>query len=334
MIRQENVTSRDLELLNIALDHALTPQEQVEFDKRLTKCPYLATLYQQQRRLKTAMGQLPCCKPPYNFTLTRAEARKAKRSGFLQPMFGWASLVSALLVAVIFGSELIFRTISLTAPMPANNIETSLTQEEAPMAAMPEESAGFKTLGSEQVYLLNWGYGATGLGGIGGMGGGSDVAETGGMTVNIYISPETHYAEDLAVAGVGAGEIVEDVPMDAMISAYPEEAVPEEVVPEAEIAEQEVAEQETTPEAMIMAIPTSMEREAPRIYGIDAENVGTILKMTPDSSAIQPEQVHEEQLRTGEESRSERFIPIQVSIALLSAALLFGLLWLFLKFRH
>jgi len=280
------------------------------------------------------MGQLPCCKPPYNFTLTRAEARKAKRSGFLQPMFGWASLVSALLVAVIFGSELIFRTISFTAPMPANNIETSLMQEEAPMAAMPEESAGFKTLGSEQVYLLNWGYGATGLGGIGGMGGGSDVAETGGMTVNIYISPETHYAEDLAVEGVGAGEIVEDVPMDAMISAYPEEAVPEEVVPEAEIAEQEVAEQETTPEEMAMAIPTSMEREAPRIYGIDAENVGNIIKMSPDSSVIQPEQVHEEQLRTGEESRSERFIPIQVSIALLSAALIFGLLWLFLKFRQ
>ncbi len=85
MIRQENVTSRDLELLNIALDHALTPQEQVEFDKRLTECPYLATLYQQQRRLKTAMGQLPCCKPPYNFTLTRAKPAKQNEQPFCSP---------------------------------------------------------------------------------------------------------------------------------------------------------------------------------------------------------------------------------------------------------
>lgn len=334
MIRQENVTSRDLELLNIALDHALTPQEQAEFNKRLSECSYLTTLYQQQRRLKSTMGQLPCSKVPHNFTLTRDEARKAKRGGFLQPMFGWASLVSALLVAVIFGSELIFRTFSLTAPNPADNYETSLMQEEAPMAAMPEESAGFKTLGSEQVYLLNWSYGATGLGGIGGMGGGGDVAESGGVSVNIYINPETYYSEDLAVEGVGAGEIVEDVPMDAIIDAYPEEAVPEQAVPEAEIAEQEVAEQETIPEEMVMAIPAPMEREAPRIYGIDSEKVGTILKMTPDSSVIQPEQVSEHQLRTEEESSSERFIPIQVSIALLSAALVFGLVWLFLKFKQ
>jgi len=57
------------------------------------------------------------------------------------------------------------------------------------------------------------------------------------------------------------------------------------------------------------------------------------LKMTPDSSVIQPEQVSEVQLRTGEESSSERFIPIQISVALLAAALVFGLFWLFLKFK-
>jgi hypothetical protein len=141
MIRQENVTSRDLELLNVALDHALTPQEQVEFNKRLSECPYLTTLYQQQRQLKNSMGQLPCYQVPHNFTLTRAEARKAKRAGFLQPMFGWASLVSALLVAVIFGSELIFRSVSLTAPMGSDNSQVSILQEDAPMAPIPEEAA-------------------------------------------------------------------------------------------------------------------------------------------------------------------------------------------------
>jgi len=72
MIRQENVTSRDLELLNVALDHALTPQEQVEFNRRLSECPYLTTLYQEQRHLKDTMAQLPCRKVPHNFTLTHA----------------------------------------------------------------------------------------------------------------------------------------------------------------------------------------------------------------------------------------------------------------------
>jgi len=324
MIRQENVTSRDLELLNVALDHALTSQEQIEFNKRLSECPYLTTLYQQQRHLKNTMGQLPCAKVPHNFTLTRAEARKAKRASFLQPMFGWASLVSALLVAVIFGSEIIFRNVSLTAPMSADNPQVYSVQEDAETAMAPEEAAGLLTVASEPVYLLNWGYGATGMGGIGGKGGigggdGGVVPDTGGFSINISISPVVTYTEEMALEAAGAGELIEETPMEIPMSAYPEEIVPE---------------QEALPEDTVTATPVILEREAPKFYGIDPDKVGTILKMSTDSNLTQPVEPSEEHARIAEEKQPESMISTQVRIALLAAALVFGLIWLFLKFRR
>src|SRR5690606_24779779 len=133
-------------------------QEQIEFDQRLSECPYLTTLYQQQRHLKSTIGQLPCRKVPHNFTLTRAEARKAKRAGFLQPMFGWASAISALLVAVILGSEFIFRNVSLTAPMPADSPQVFSLEQGAESDIAPEEATSMLAAAPEPVYLLNWGY--------------------------------------------------------------------------------------------------------------------------------------------------------------------------------
>lgn len=328
MIRQENVTSRDLELLNVALDHALTPQEQVEFNKRLTECPYLTTLYQEQRHLKTTMGQLPCYKVPHNFTLTRAEARKATRASFLQPMFGWASAISALLVAVVFGSELIFRNVSLTAPMTSESPQVYSLKEDAPMASMPEEAAGLMALASEPVYLLNWGYGATGLGGGYGKGGGGGVAESGGVFINITISPDVTFSEEMALEGAGAGEIIEETPIQGLIEETPMEDL------SSVYEEEQIVDQEPPLEETLMATPVPLEREAPRIYGIDPEKVGTILKMTPDSSATQPIEPSEAHARIVEQDRTGAMISTQVRIALLAAALVFGLIWLFLKFKR
>lgn len=318
MIRQENVTSRDLELLNVALDHALTPQEQVEFNRRLSECPYLTTLYQEQRHLKDTMAQLPCRKVPHNFTLTRAEARKAKRATFLQPMFGWASAISALLVAVIFGSELIFRNVSLPAPMSSESPQVFSVEEDAETALAPEEAASLLTVASEPIYLLNWGYGATGLGGIGG-GDGGVVPDTGGYSINISISPIVTYTEDMAPEAAGTGEIIEETPMEMPMSAYPEEAVPE---------------QEALAEETVTATPVVLEREAPKFYGIDPDKVGTILKMTTESNLTQPIEPSEEHARVAEEKQPGSISSIQVRIALLAAALVFGLIWLSLKFKR
>ena len=329
MIRQENVTSRDLELLNVALDHALTPQEQVEFNRRLSECPYLTTLYQEQRHLKDTMAQLPCRKVPHNFTLTHAEARKAKLATFLQPMFGWASAISALLVAVIFGSELIFRNVSLPAPMSSESPQVFSVQEDTETALAPEEAASMLTVASEPIYLLNWGYGATGMGGIGGKGGGGDgLVDSGGFSVNISISPEAAYAEDIPLDMAGAGEMIEGMGLEGMIEEPPMEDL-SEVYPEETMLEEEPLMPET-----VMSTPVPVEREAPKIYGINPETVGTILKVTPDSSTPQTDQLREAQASAAENSESKAIVPTQLQIGLLAAAIIFGLIWLILKLRR
>ena len=88
MIRVENVTERDLELLTAALDNGLTAQEQDEFNRRLTEAPHLTNLSHQQSQLKSFIGQMPARKVQHYFTLTRAEALKVKQGRFFRPVIG------------------------------------------------------------------------------------------------------------------------------------------------------------------------------------------------------------------------------------------------------
>ena len=324
MIRQENVTNRDLDLLCVALDHALKPEEKVEFDRRLTESPHLADLYRTQRHLKTAMGQIPHRKVPHNFTLTRAEARKAKRGNILQPIFGWASAVSALLVAVIFGSQLFFNNLAF-APAPA---------AESPMVMMEEHSALDETasigiMAAKPVYLLNWNYGAMGMGGMDAIGGkgGAGFDGSGGVSINIYVDPDVVYGADLMLE---SDEILEEMPMED----YQLEMLPEEPIEDTSV-DQWSLDFEETPVGEGEAPPTKqLQREAPKIYGIDPDKVGTIVRMTPNLSLEQPEEATEEQAQVVEESSDKQPVPTEVSIALLSAALIFGLVWYYLKYRR
>ena len=342
MIRQENVTSRDLELLNVALDHALTSQEQVEFNRRLSESPHLTTLYQQQRQLKSTMEQLPQRKVPHNFTLTRSEARKARRAGFLQPMFGWASAISALLVAVIFGSQLIFRNLSLAAPAPADSQVFSV-QEDAPTSDMTVESEETTKSAVKEVYLLNWNYGAYGIGGVGGKGG---FDGTGGVSINIYVTPMVSDTDVMAHGGGGIS--TEESPEEELMTELPlsqnlEEEEPIEDVPTEEIQTQENPTEEVqteelqTEEGLAGEAETltavQVDREPPKIYGIDPEKVGTVLKTTPGAK-FEDEEPLKEATREVSESKTDSLIPMPIMIALLSAALIFGLVWLYLKFNR
>ena len=71
-----------------------------------------------------------------------------------------------------------------------------------------------------------------------------------------------------------------------------------------------------------------------QIYGIDSEKVGSVLKMTPDSSETQAEQPSEAQARTAKEDATGSIVSTQIRFALLAAALVFGLIWLVLKIKH
>lgn len=324
MIRQENVTNRDLELLCAALDHALKPEEKVEFDRRLTESSHLANLYRTQRHLKTAMGQIPRRKVPHNFTLTRAEARKAKRGNILQPIFGWASAVSALLVAVVFGSQLFFNNLAF-APAPADGPPMVMMEEHATL----NETASIGIMEEKPIYLLNWNYGARGMGGMDAIGGkgGASIDGSGGVNVNIYVDPEAIYEADLLLE---SDDILEEMPReDFSVEMLPEEQIEDSLVDQWAFSVEEPPLDEVEAPAT-----KQLHREPPKIYGIDPDKVGTIVKMNPDFSFGQLEEATENQAQPIEELSNKQPVQTEVSIALLSAALIFGLVWYYLKYRR
>ena len=61
-------------------------------------------------------------------------------------------------------------------------------------------------------------------------------------------------------------------------------------------------EPEHASEAPVTAVFITQDTEVPRIFGIDPENAGTVLKMSPDSSPALPEEQVQDQARSGEET--------------------------------
>lgn len=316
MFSQQNVTARDLKLLSSSLDHALTPDEQIEFKKRLAESSHLNTLLAEQRWLKSALADLPMRTVPHNFSLTRAEAQKAKREKILQPVFGWASAISALMAVVIFGSQLIFQNVSLSTPV---NTQMTYTMNDAPMDVMENEEAGMKVMAAEPVSLLNWGYGADGLGGGYGKGGGEGVFDSGGVNINIFVNSDDFYTVEAVTENADSEYMIDEFLVDESM-----EVLQAELLPEPELASEAPA---TT--ALI-----TQDHEVPRIFGVDPENAGTVIKMSPDSSAALPEEQVEHQARSGEETSGKTGIPTQITFSLLAAALIFGALWWYLKTRR
>lgn len=325
MLRPDKVTLRDLELLSCSLDNTLSLEEQIEFKKRLAQSPHLRQKLEEQKQLKRALSALPARKLPRNFTLTQAEAQKAKKRGFLQPIFGWASAVMALAVMVVFGREILFNNFAAQKAAPqAEQASYSLDSAIMEEASMMEEDelAGE----NDTVYLINWAGGGMGGGALDGMGGTTYQPGSAGVSLNINVpkiknneystseSDLTTEGEDIAVegqelsapAGVGGGFVIGSA---GSSSQTPEENQPEESLAEAE-------------------------REAPAIYGIDHANLGQIIAEVPLEA--EPGEVSETYF---EEEAEIPEIALRegsfgwVKWALLAAALLLGLVWLILKIK-
>ena len=159
----------ELELLCEYLDDALSVKDRAKFEKRLQRSPELTEALEDMAALKHSMRSLPCKPVPHHFTLTRSEAQKARRGRFLLPTFGWASVVSMMLLAVILGSEFIFSNFSAPQAAPeavALTMQDDVTAESV-MGAAEEKNV-------QPVYLLNW----VQVGGKGGAGGGGGVYDT------------------------------------------------------------------------------------------------------------------------------------------------------------
>jgi len=263
MNRQAEITGKDMKLLCAYLDDALSIKDRAKFEKRLQQSPELKQALADMTALKQGMRSLPGRKVPYQFTLTRSEAEKARRGRFLLPSFGWASVVSMILLAVIFGSEFIFANFS--APQPAAEpAAMTLQYEAAPESALRQSEEE----DSEPVYLLNWvsgfGKGGGGGGGVagGGIGGGGSIAG------------------DFAV-GIDGG----------LTEAYAEEAI---------TAQPLQAEQAVEPTEVASMPAEEKVAVEPLIFGVREDQLGQVIAVQPDeapapAAAVAPELVEVEQ---------------------------------------
>jgi hypothetical protein len=158
------ISQADLEKLNTYLDGALSLKEKAEFEVKLAKSLPLQSVLREYTILRNALRSVPPKKAPHHFTLTTAEAQQTKRPVFLAPIFSFASLVTVMLLAIVFASDWIFKNMSApAAPAPV----------EAPMAARmsePAEQSVEIKAATDAPLIFNWGYGQ--VGGLGGLGGG------------------------------------------------------------------------------------------------------------------------------------------------------------------
>jgi len=213
MNRQAEISEKDMTLLCEYLDDAMSIKDRAKFEKRLQQSPELRQALEDMTALKLGMRSLPVRKVPHQFTLTRGEAEKARRGRFLLSSFGWASVVSMILLAVIFGSEFIFSNFS--APQPAYEEPVTMMLEneaatESVMKQAEEEDA-------QPVYLLNWvSVGGKGGGGAGGIGGGGSI--TGDFMVGLGGGPVETYAEDAVAEPLQAEDLLEPTEAARMLS--------------------------------------------------------------------------------------------------------------------
>jgi hypothetical protein len=239
MIKQANLSHEDMELLSAYLDGALQEKEKIQFEFRLQESADLRQALEAQRQLQWNLRHLPKPKLPHNFTLTRAEAQSIKRQKAWIPVFSTASLVSFLMMAVLFIMPLFSPAAS---PVPVNlAVQPSLSAPAAPSTedtikaqAAPETAPQAETAPTEVMpapmaattrsmeagedsapLIFNFGQ-VMGKGGGGGgdgtMGGGG-----GGVDANLYPIPQG--PGNLGIFGNAPYSIV--VPVEPLYGTHP-----------------------------------------------------------------------------------------------------------------
>jgi hypothetical protein len=298
MNRQAEISEKEMTLLCEYLDDAMSIKDRAKFEKRLQQSPELRQALEDMTALKQGMRSLPVRKVPHQFTLTRGEAEKARRGRFLLPSFGWASVVSMILLAVIFGSEFIFSNFS--APQPAYEKPVTMMLEneaatESVMKQAEEEDA-------QPVYLLNW----VSVGGKGGGGAGGSGLMPGSLAAGIGGGPAEIFAEDTIT--------VEQA--DPIAPVEPAEPVQiEEVVEPTEVASTLAGEK------IIVE---------PLIFGVREDQLGQVIAVQPDEAPVPSVAA----LREVVEAEKEPLIATNIKLILAGLAASFGLIWLLLRFRR
>jgi hypothetical protein len=125
------ITTRDIELLSAYLDNQLSSKDRTQLETRLKTDPALRKELQELNRTRLLLRQLPRIRAPRNYYL-KPDVVRPRRTMKLAPVFGMVSAAASVLLAlVIIGSRMV--TISSPVAMaPAAPIvqETLVVQQE------------------------------------------------------------------------------------------------------------------------------------------------------------------------------------------------------------
>ena len=284
MIKQANLSHEDMELLSAYLDRALPEKERAHFELRLQESADLRQALEAHRQLQWNLRHLPKPKLPHNFILTRAEAQAVKRLKAWIPVFSTASLVSFLIMAVMFVLPL-FSPVASPAPQnlaivpslsapaaPATDkslkaqvvSEASPLPETAPTEMVPAPMAATSNSSAESVDIFFYSSQVMGKGG----GGGGDASLAsgggGGGGLDAYLYPAAQPAGNPGTFGNAPYGIV--VPVEPIYGKNP--GLPQALNYDLEQA--------------LAATPSL----PPLILGMDAENAGKLIASEPTLPAI------------------------------------------------
>ncbi len=299
MNRQAEISEKDITLLCEYLDDELSIKDRARFEKRLQQSPELKQALADMTALKHSMRNLPYRPVPHQFTLTRSEAEKARRGSFLLPGFAWASVVSMILLAVIFGSEFIFANFSAPQPV-AEPLAMTLQNDAAPESALRQAEEE----GGEPVYLLNWvSVGGKGGGGAGGSGLGGGSLYAGDFATGMGGGLTEPYAEDMAL----------NEPVEPPVPAEPMQI--EEIAEPTEVASTLAGEKITV---------------EPLIFGVREDQLGQVITVQPEDNEVPMVAAIPGVI----EAEKEPLIPTNFKLLLVGLAAANGLVWLLLKFRR
>jgi hypothetical protein len=196
----------DLEKLNTYLDGALSPKEKAEFELKLSKSLPLQSTLREYTILRNALRSLPPKKAPHHFTLTTAEAQQTKRPLFLAPFFSFASLVTVMLLAIVFASDWIFTNMSApAAPAASLAVEAPMVARKSEPTDQTIEQPNAIQARTDAPLIFNWSSGQ--VGGFG-MGGGSE------MAMGKSADSGSVYMGDSRV--INPGVVTESVPSDML----------------------------------------------------------------------------------------------------------------------
>lgn len=304
------ISQADLENLNAYLDNALSHKEKAEFEVKLAKSLPLQSELREYTILRNTLRSLPPKKAPHHFTLTTAEAQATKRPLFIAPIFSFAALVSAMLLAIVFASDWIFQNMSAPAVSVAM---------EAPLSARvtePTEEIMLSAKSSTEAPLIfNWDYG---MNTAYGMGGGAEGKGGGPESASAYLG-------DSRV--INPGGVSETTPPElAAGTGMPEEPVTEPV--------------EVPSPTLLSTFMVPADYAGAIIWGLQPECEGEIIEIYPSATdETQPVEEATQYDNTTQAQEETQLVdaPYQtaawIKYSLAGLALLFGLLAFYFQRR-